>query len=505
MLLLLPILAPVAGGIFVFRQKKESVRNRLVLALMLVTAGLVCAVCLTPEQTVELLTIQGRLHLALRSDLLAKFFLVLITCIWAPITLFAFPYIRHEGRDRQFFGFYTMTLGILAGLAMAKNFVTLYMFFEMMSLITVPLVLHSGTAASRRAGFQYLGYSVFGAGMALAGYFFVAYYMATPDFIHGGAIDPVKAAEHRPMLLVVYFLMIVGFGCKAGMMPMQAWLPAAHPVAPAPASAVLSGVITKGGVLAILRITYYMYGVDFLSGTWPQYVLLTLALCTVFVGSMLAYREKLLKRRLAYSTVSQVSYVLFGLFLFTPGGRAGRSAPARVPRPGQRRPLPGGGGRHLCHQPYPGGPAPGHRPPHAGDHVVLYPGRPVPHWHPAHARLSQQVVSGDGGAGGGFPGLRHRRAGGARPLRPADGGLPAAHRHGGLLPRPRLQRRAEGSGKNYAGPHAVLFGGVRPAGPVPRPPHELAGRADPQDVLNSAGKEAHACFDFSICPSSSPC
>ena len=84
MLLLLPILAPVAGGIFVFRQKKESVRNRLVLALMLVTAGLVCAVCLTPEQTVELLTIQGRLHLALRSDLLAKFFLVLITCIWAP-------------------------------------------------------------------------------------------------------------------------------------------------------------------------------------------------------------------------------------------------------------------------------------------------------------------------------------------------------------------------------------------------------------------------------------
>ena len=311
MLLLLPILAPVAGGIFVFRQKKESVRNRLVLALMLVTAGLVCAVCLTPEQTVELLTIQGRLHLALRSDLLAKFFLVLITCIWAPITLFAFPYIRHEGRDRQFFGFYTMTLGILAGLAMAKNFVTLYMFFEMMSLITVPLVLHSGTAASRRAGFQYLGYSVFGAGMALAGYFFVAYYMATPDFIHGGAIDPVKAAEHRPMLLVVYFLMIVGFGCKAGMMPMQAWLPAAHPVAPAPASAVLSGVITKGGVLAILRITYYMYGVDFLSGTWPQYVLLTLALCTVFVGSMLAYREKLLKRRLAYSTVSQVSYVLF--------------------------------------------------------------------------------------------------------------------------------------------------------------------------------------------------
>lgn len=504
MLLLLPILAPVAGGIFVFRQKKESVRNRLVLALMLVTAGLVCAVCLTPEQTVELLTIQGRLHLALRSDLLAKFFLVLITCIWAPITLFAFPYIRHEGRDRQFFGFYTMTLGILAGLAMAKNFVTLYMFFEMMSLITVPLVLHSGTAASRRAGFQYLGYSVFGAGMALAGYFFVAYYMATPDFIHGGAIDPVKAAEHRPMLLVVYFLMIVGFGCKAGMMPMQAWLPAAHPVAPAPASAVLSGVITKGGVLAILRITYYMYGVDFLSGTWPQYVLLTLALCTVFVGSMLAYREKLLKRRLAYSTVSQVSYVLFGLFLFTPAGVLGallqlvfhalakdvlflaagavifatnRTRVDQLRGIGRRMPV-----TMWCFT-------------LAALSLIGIPPMPgfLSKWYLVTAGLE------------GASGLRHRRAGGAHPLRPADGGLPAAHRHGGLLPRPRLQRRAEGSGKNYAGPHAVLFGGVRPAGPVPRPPHELAGRADPQDVLNSAGKEAHACFDFSICPSSSPC
>lgn len=91
-------------------------------------------------------------------------------------------------------------------------------------------------------------------------------------------------------------------------------------MAPAPASAVLSGVITKGGVVAVIRVTYYMFGPEFLAGSWPQYVLLTLTLATVFVGSMLAYREKQLKRRLAYSTVSQVSYVLFGLMLLTPDG-----------------------------------------------------------------------------------------------------------------------------------------------------------------------------------------
>ena len=134
--------------------------------------------------------------------------------------------------------------------------------------------------------------------MALAGYFFIAYYLTVPDFQPGGAIDFSRAAEHQPLLLVAYCLMIVGFGAKAGMMPMQSWLPAAHPVAPAPASAVLSGVITKGGVVAVIRVTYYMFGPEFLAGSWPQYVLLTLTLATVFVGSMLAYREKQLKRRL---------------------------------------------------------------------------------------------------------------------------------------------------------------------------------------------------------------
>ena len=323
MLLLLPVAVPLIGGVFVFRLKTEQRRARLALWLTAVTAALALVICLLPEQSVNLMTIQGGLRLALRSDSLSKFFLVLISVIWAPVEVFAFPYLRHVGNERQFLGFYTMTLGILMGLAMARNFVTMYMFFEMMSLITVPLVLHSGSPASRRAGFKYLGYSVFGAGMALAGYFFLAYYQSTSDFVAGGALDLALAANHRQLLLVVYFLMIVGFGAKAGMMPMQAWLPAAHPVAPAPASAVLSGVITKGGVLAIIRVTYYMFDIRFLVGSWAQEALLVLTLATVFVGSMLALREKQLKRRLAYSTVSQVSYVLFGLLLMSPAGVTG--------------------------------------------------------------------------------------------------------------------------------------------------------------------------------------
>ena len=323
MLLLLPILVPLVGGIFVFQLRDERHRDWLVVTLIVITAVLVLANCTVPTQRLWLLTIQGDLGLVLNSDWLSRFFMVLVVCIWAPVVVFTKPYIAHAGQANQFMGFYTMTLGVLMGLAQAANFVTMYMFFELMTLITLPLVPHNATPAARRAGFQYLGYSVFGAGMALAGYFFIAYYLTVPDFQPGGAIDFSRVQEHRPLLLVVYCLMIVGFGAKAGMMPMQSWLPTAHPVAPAPASAVLSGVITKGGVIAVIRVTYYMFGPEFLRGSWPQYVLLTLALATIFLGSMLAYREKQLKRRLAYSTVSQVSYVLFGLMLLTPEGVQG--------------------------------------------------------------------------------------------------------------------------------------------------------------------------------------
>ncbi|MCI2057477.1 MAG: proton-conducting membrane transporter [Oscillibacter sp.] len=321
-MLLVPVLLPIIGGIFVFRQKTEKTRNRMVLWLSGVTA--VCAVilCVLPEQSMDLLTIEGSLRLGLRSDALSKFFMALISLIWVPVSVFSFPYIRHAEHEQQFEGFYTMTLGILMGLALAKNFVTMYMFFEMMSLITMPLVLHNATPTARRAGFKYLGYSVFGAGMALAGFFFVWPHLAVSNFLAGGALLS-SAAEHRDELLFVWLVMIVGFGAKAGMMPMQSWLPSAHPVAPAPASAVLSGVITKGGVLAIIRVTYYMFGPAFLADSWAQETLVILALGTVFIGSMLALREQQFKKRLAYSTVSQISYALFGLLLLTPEGFEG--------------------------------------------------------------------------------------------------------------------------------------------------------------------------------------
>ena len=199
----------------------------------------------------------------------------------------------------------------------------MYLFFELATLMSVPMVLHDRTPEALGAAKKYLFYSVGGAFLGLCAIFFLAHFCDAAEFRAGGALDPAVVAKYAPQLRIFVFLGLVGFGAKAGMYPLHGWLPTAHPVAPAPASAVLSGIIAKAGVLAILRTLYYTVGADFLRGTWVQYTLLGLALLTVFMGSMMAYRETVLKKRLAYSSVSQIAYVLTGLFLLTPQGVTG--------------------------------------------------------------------------------------------------------------------------------------------------------------------------------------
>jgi len=136
-------------------------------------------------------------------------------------------------------------------------------------------------------------------------------------------LDMAKVAGHEGLVLATSFLMLLGFGAKAGLFPLHGWLPTAHPAAPSPASAVLSGVITKAGVLGVIRLMYTYLGADFLRGSWVQTAFMSLTLFTVFTGSLLAFREGLLKKRLAWSSVSQVSYVLFGVSTMHPVGLVG--------------------------------------------------------------------------------------------------------------------------------------------------------------------------------------
>jgi len=201
--------------------------------------------------------------------------------------------------------------------------VTFYLFYELMTLLSVPLILHNRSKDAIKGGLKYLFYSLFGAYMVLFGLFFLNRYAESLAFLPGGTLNMDAVAGKETLLLVVAFSMILGFSVKAGMFPLHAWLPTAHPVAPAPASAVMSGIIVKMGVLGMIRVVYYLVGADFIRGTWVQTTWMTLSLITVFMGSMLAYREKVMKKRLAYSTVSQASYILFGLSLLQPAAMTG--------------------------------------------------------------------------------------------------------------------------------------------------------------------------------------
>ena len=256
-------------------------------------------------------------------DAVARIFVTVISIVWMLVGIYAFPYIKHEGEEKRFFGFYLIVYAVLVGLTFSGNLATFYLFYELVTVTSMPMVLHSGTRESIMAALKYLFYSMCGAYLGLFGIFILYKYCDSLAFIEGGSLNMELVQGNETIVLIAVMAMLIGFGVKAGMLPLHAWLPAAHPVAPAPASAVLSSIIVKAGVLAILRIVYYVVGADFIRGTWVQYAWITLSLLTVFMGSMLAYREPVFKKRLAYSTVSQVSYILFGMAVLTPVGLTG--------------------------------------------------------------------------------------------------------------------------------------------------------------------------------------
>lgn len=319
------ILLPWAAGILLplLKLKNRKGKCALTSAVLLLEAAGAVVLLLSGSAELTLFSMTKNLTVALRMDGISKLFMAIAAVGFLLSGLYAFRYLKHSEREDSFFGFFLLSLGALMGMDMSSNLITMYLFFELITLLSMPLVLHDRTEESIRAALKYLFYSIAGAFLALCCIFFLARYSSTLDFVPGGSLNMEAVSGHETLLLVVIFLGVVGFGAKAGMYPLHGWLPAAHPVAPAPASAVLSGIIAKAGVLAILRLVYFSVGVDFVKGTWVQMAWLGLALLTVFMGSMMAYREKVFKKRLAYSSVSQISYVLVGLFFLTPEAAMG--------------------------------------------------------------------------------------------------------------------------------------------------------------------------------------
>ncbi len=315
--IILSIFFPVFAGIFLLAGKDMRNRKSLLLTVSLVllvtTVLAILAITLMGGEMITLFNLTDRLPILFRVDELSVVFSVIVLTVSVCTGVFSFEYMKHEEKEKRYYGFFLIVLGVLLALCFSGNLITFYLFFELLTISSVPLVIHNRSREAVMAGLKYLFYSLCGAYLCLFGLYFIEQYGNTLTFSAGGVISNTAAAEHQDILLGIAFVMLIGFGVKAGMLPMHAWLPTAHPVAPAPASALLSAVIVKAGILGIIRIVYYIFGTSFLRGTWVQSVWMILTLLTVFMGSMLAYREPVMKKRLAYSTVSQLSYILFGL------------------------------------------------------------------------------------------------------------------------------------------------------------------------------------------------
>lgn len=340
-LILLPIGIPMVAGFGMLvssfaehrKSEKKAVvsydegqRKRIHLftgIILCVSVALALFAAWTGEKSITLFYFMKDIPIFFKVDALGSLFVTFLSIVWLTAGIYAFQYMEHEGEEKRFFGFYLVVYGVLVAQDFAGNLVTLYLFYEWMTLTAMPLVMHNGSKEAIMGGLKYLFYSVCGAYMALFAVFFLYQYCDTLTFTAGGTLNMALAEENQGILQIAVLLLLIGFGVKAGMLPLHAWLPTAHPVAPAPASAVLSAIIVKSGVLAIIRSVYYVIGPDFIRGTWVQTVWMTLTLLTVFMGSLLAYREKGIKKRLAYSTVSQVSYILFGLSLLSPTAMTG--------------------------------------------------------------------------------------------------------------------------------------------------------------------------------------
>jgi multicomponent Na+:H+ antiporter subunit D len=257
------------------------------------------------------------LTLLLWADAFSMLFMSLSSLLWLVTTLYAVGYLEDSPRRSRFFGFFSLCVGSTMGVAMAGNLFTFFIFYELLTLSTYPLVVHRGTRQSLQAGATYLNYTLSGGALLLLGIVWLYSLTEVQDFTEGGTLAHL-GPDFAWKLRWIFLLLIGGFGVKAALIPLHGWLPQAM-VAPAPVSALLHAVaVVKAGAFGIVRVVYDVYGVSFAHALGVTQMLAGLAAATIIWGSIRALNQDDLKRRLAYSTVSQVSYIALGVAIAGP-------------------------------------------------------------------------------------------------------------------------------------------------------------------------------------------
>jgi len=301
---------------------REAWTLLIALTKFLLVASMVPAVLKGVSYTFTIAEVLPGVPLELRVDAMGVFFALVASFLWILTSIYSIGYMRSlkEHDQTRYFASFAVAISATIGVAFAGNLLTLYLFYEVLSLSTYPLVTHEQNLEARASGRKYLTY-ILGSSIGLALPAMVVTYAVagTLDFRSGGILAGVASPELMTVLLLLF---VFGFA-KAGLMPLHAWLPAAM-VAPTPVSAFLHGVaVVKVGVFSILRVIYHILGPEQLEQFDLGVVITTLAAITILVASLIALTQDNLKRRLAYSTVGQLSYMVIGAGMLSAAGMLG--------------------------------------------------------------------------------------------------------------------------------------------------------------------------------------
>jgi multicomponent Na+:H+ antiporter subunit D len=302
----------------------EGWRPSPMVALTVVTAAIalgflpVVLAGITLETWLVRLTSDLWLHL--RIDAAGASYGATVATLWVLAVVYSLGHMRGAARRARFYGVLTACLGCALGVAYAGNLLTFLVFYELLSLLTYALIVHDQTAAAYAAGAKYIVYVLIGGSLVLAGLLLTYSLAGDLTFARGGLLHEAMPAT---ALAAAFWCFIAGFGVKAALLPLHGWVPDAHPAAPAPFSALLSGVLVAAGAFGIMRVLFEVFGVELLARSGFAPWLGLVAAATVLAGGLLAFGQDELKRRLAFSTVSQMAYVVLALSLLGPTATVG--------------------------------------------------------------------------------------------------------------------------------------------------------------------------------------
>lgn len=315
LILVIPLLTAV--GVLVCR-KNENVRETVTVigGISLFLTVVTLALNYDFEQTVRLTLLEPfpNLSVALELEPLGMIFTLVAGFLWPVTSLYAIGYMRehHEKNQTRFYFAFAISIFATMALALSANLLTLFLAYELLTLFTLPLVTHAGTDAARRAGWTYLGILMTTSiGFLLLAIIWTWLITGTLEFTSGG----ILSGKAQPAILGGLLLLFVFGTGKAAIMPFHRWLPAAM-VAPTPVSSLLHAVaVVKAGVFTILKVSVYIFGIDLIASLDAAYWISLLAGFTIVSASIIAMTKDNLKARLAYSTISQLSYIILAAML----------------------------------------------------------------------------------------------------------------------------------------------------------------------------------------------